>query len=199
MLATHYTSMNQDTKSESTRVENEHKITKDGIQFSLLNQDILPHCFLILSNHRPCLIWKEAMADFTFDLGRGLLGEGEGVRCDDQSGQFTEDQSEHGQERPFALGLVQEVSWTVTSHRRLTWGLATRWSSSSSIISPSPGSVFSKPTWRCWKSLWWSPGTVCSSGWAEPEPGRPLAAYKDNQSNQSIHFYLFKVLSQVKC
>lgn len=193
MLATHYTSMNHDTKSESTHVENEHEIKQkqDGIQFSLLNQDILPHCFLILSNHRPCLNWKEAIADFTFDLGRGLLGEGEGVGCDDQSGQFTEDQSEHGHERPFALGLVQEVSWTVTSHRRLTWGLATWWSSSSSIISPSPGSIFSKPTWRCWKSLWWSPGTVCSSGWAEPEPGRPLAAYKDNQSIKSINPFLF--------
>lgn len=63
----------------------------------------------------------------TFNVCRSVLGERQRVWGNDQHGQFTEDQSEHGHDQPFVLGLVQEVGWTVTSHRRsheinkITW------------------------------------------------------------------------------
>lgn len=93
---------------------------EDGIQFlqlTPLSPLALFHYFI-----KPQTVshYKKTNADFTFDLSRCLLGEREGVWCNDQSGQFTKNQSKYSEESPFALGLVQEVSWTVASHRRLT-------------------------------------------------------------------------------
>lgn len=67
----------------------------------------------------------------TFNVGWSVLAERQGVRSNHQHRQLAEHQSEHSHDQSFLLGLVQEVGWTVRSHRNIQiirekaagWGL----------------------------------------------------------------------------
>lgn len=105
----------------------------------------------------------------TFIICWSIFGERQRVWGDHQHCQLAEHQSKNSHNHSFFLSLIQEVGWTVRSHReaQITWDkCAVKF-------------VFTKFTWRCLRILLRNPGRIYFSWWDLPGLTWSPARWKD--------------------